>query len=135
MKNPRFIFLFHYATGLMDVLTGILLILAPAMTLKLMQVTPRDEAPELVSYIGVFVFAVGGSHFLAGAFPTDQVSRERWRTIWKTSALVRFSVAAYVTVKVVSQVLEPRWLSVAITDCLVASVLLLLLCRQSFDQP
>ena len=135
MNRPQLILLFHYGTGLMDALTGLCLIIAPAWTLGMMKVAPRPDAPELVSYIGVFVLAVGAGHFLAGRFPTDEVSRERWKTVWKMSSLVRFCVAIFVLSQVLSGRLECAWLSVTATDLTVAAVFMSLLHRKLLDQP
>ena len=134
MKHQRVIFLFHYVTGLVDFLTGIFLVIAPSWTLRLMQVKARDEASELVSYIGVFVFAVGASHFLAGGFPQNEVSKERWKTLWKVSSLVRFSVAFFVFWQVFIGHLELMWLSVALTDLSVATIFVFFLCTKPFEQ-
>ena len=127
MNRPLLITLFHYGTGIMDALTGLCLIFAPAWTLGIMNVAPRPEAPHLVSYIGVFVFAVGCSHFLAGRFPTDATSRERWKTIWKTTSIVRFSVAAFVLSRVLTGTFQTAWLAVTATDFTVAIIFIVLL--------
>ena len=135
MNRPLLITLFHYGTGFMDALTGLCLLFAPAWTLSMMKVAPRPDAPHLVSYIGVFVFAVGCSHFLAGKFPTNEVSCERWKTLWKVSSLVRFSVAAFVLSSVISGAFEPAWLAVTATDFTVALIFTLLLLRKQLDTP
>ena len=75
MNRQKLILLFHYGTGLMDALTGLCLIFAPAWTLGMMNVAAYLATPELVSYLGVFVFSVGAGQFLAGPFPNDDVSR------------------------------------------------------------
>ena len=134
MNSPRFISLFHYGTGLMDTLTGLCLIFLPAWTLNLMGVSPRTDH-IFVSYIGIFVCAVGYSHFLAGPFPTDDTSRERWKTIWKISSLVRILVALFVLVKIMRSQFEPAWISVAATDLVVALILLNFLQRRVLETP
>ena len=133
MNRPLLITLFHYGTGIMDALTGLCLIFAPVWTLGMMKVAPRPEAPHLVSYIGVFVFAVGCSHFLAGRFPSDALSRERWKTIWKTTSIVRFSVAAFVLSRVLSGSFETAWLAVTATDFTVALIFIALLIRKQLN--
>lgn len=135
MNRPLLITLFHYGTGFMDALTGLCLIFAPAGTLGMMKVAARPDAPHLVSYIGVFVFAAGCSHFLAGEFPKDKVSRERWKTLWKVSSIVRFSVAAFVLSRVISGAFEPAWLAVTATDFTVALIFTILLLLKQLDTP
>ena len=119
MNSPRFISLIHYGTGLMDAITGCLLIFLPTWTLSLMGVNPRTDE-ILVSYLGVFVFAVGTSHFFAGSYPTDATSCERWHTIWKISSFVRLCIAFFVLIKIISGQLDAAWISVSATDFVVA---------------
>jgi hypothetical protein len=126
MISKRFTSFFHYGTGLMDALTGLGLVVSPSLTLGLMGLTTPPE-PVFVSYLGVFVFAVGMSHFLAGRFPNDERSRERWATTWRISALVRSCVALFVSFKLASGQLPLPWLTVAGTDATVALVLIFFL--------
>jgi hypothetical protein len=133
MNRQKLILLFHYGTGLMDALTGLCLIFAPAWTLGVMNVAAYPATPELVSYLGVFVFSVGAGQFLAGPFPNDDVSRERWMTIWKLTSLVRFAVAAYVLSQVFGGRLEKAWLAVTFTDFSVAMVFVVLLGLKKLD--
>ncbi len=134
MNSPRFISLIHYGTGLIDTLTGLFLIFLPAWTLHLMGVSPRTDE-IFVSYIGVFVFAVGGSHFFAGPFPTDAPSRERWQTIWKISAFIRLCIAFFVLIKIITGQLESAWVSVTATDFVVAMILINFLQRRVLTSP
>ncbi|MEN8678469.1 MAG: hypothetical protein ABF391_00345 [Akkermansiaceae bacterium] len=134
MNSKRFISLFHYGTGLMDALTGLCLIVLPSWTLGLMGVNPPGDLVFL-SYIGVFVFAIGASHFLVGQFPSDIASRERWKTIWKVSALARLCVAVFVLVKITSGQLETAWISVTATDFIVAMILINFLKRRALNTP
>ncbi|MEJ6581585.1 MAG: hypothetical protein QNL33_14785 [Akkermansiaceae bacterium] len=133
MNRRKLIMLFHYGTGLMDALTGLCLLVVPAWTLVMMNVAPYPETPELISYLGVFVFSVGAGQFLGGRFPNDEVSRERWRTIWKLTSLIRFAVAAFVLSQVIGGHLEPAWIAVTFTDFTVASVFVVLLRLKTLD--
>jgi len=134
MNLKRLIFLFHYGTGLMDAITGLGLIFIPTRTLSMMGVAPRVDV-TLVSYIGIFVFAVGVSHFLAGGFPNNPVTRERWKMIWKISALVRLCVGSFVLVKIITGQLDTPWIAVTATDLSVALVFLILLERRALNSP
>lgn len=134
MNTKSLISLVHFGTGLMDALTGICLIALPAVTLRLMGVTPGTDL-VFVSYIGVFVFAVGASHFFAGPFPATAVARERWKTIWKISILARLSVGVFVLVQIMQGTLESAWISVTATDFSVAFILLIFLQRRVLNTP
>ena len=134
MNSQRLLILFHYGTGLMDALTGLSLVFIPSRTLDMMRVDPRTD-PTLVSYLGVFVFAVGMSHLLAGRFPTDSISRERWKTIWKISALVRICVAIFVFTKIMTAQLDSPWIVVSVTDFTVALIFINLLHRRTLESP
>ena len=126
MIPARLLSFFHYVTGLMDALIGAGLVVCPTLILRLMGVSAPGET-VFVSYLGVFVFAVGASHFLVGRFPVDDSARERWTTTWRISALARFCVALFVLIQIVRGTLEVPWLTVAATDFFVAVILTLFL--------
>lgn len=105
--------------GAMDATTGLLLMVAPEMTLRLMGLQAIDpRATVFLSWMGAFVFAVGASYFLV--LRGDDA--RRGETVWQITSLVRAVVAVFVTVKVLGGALEPRWMSVAFTDAAVAVV-------------
>ena len=133
MNRSSIITLFHYGTGLMDAVTGLCLLFFPIWTLEMMKVTARPDDANLTSYIGVFVLTVGCSQFLAGKFPTDLISAERWKTIWKITSLVRFCVAFFVLSKVLSSEFDPAWISVTLTDFSVAMVFTIMLSLKKLD--
>lgn len=113
----RLLFWWNMGVGAMDATTGLLLMLAPASTLRLMGLQSIGaEAQVFLSWMGAFVFSVGASYFpvLRGNDPG------RGETVWRMTSLVRAVVAAFVVTKVAQGVLEPLWLSVALTDALVA---------------
>lgn len=130
MNTKRIIFILHYFSGIMDAITGLCLIFAPTWTLNMMRVPPQEDAPHLVSYIGTFVFAVGCSHFFAGYYPTSLISRERWRTLWKVSSLVRYCIAGFVLSRVLTGAFDIGWLAVTLTDFTVAKFFSILLLKQ-----
>lgn len=109
----------NLAVGSMDACTGLLLMVAPELTLRLMGLQSIGaEAQVFLSWMGAFVFAVGVSYFLALRDETSQ----QGEIIWKITALVRAVIACFVVTKVVQGSLELLWLSVAATDALVALV-------------
>ncbi|MCU0781473.1 MAG: hypothetical protein MUF04_10295 [Akkermansiaceae bacterium] len=101
----------------MDALTGLLLVAAPAETLCLLGIRPPGaEALVYLSWMGVFVGAVGLSYGLALLDP------RRGPVVWAFTALVRVLVGAFVIARVASGELVMNWLVVAATDLLVAVV-------------
>lgn len=109
----------NVGVGAMDAITGLLLMMAPVLTLRIMGLQPiGEEAQVFLSWMGAFVFAVGASYFLA----LRTRSPEQGEMIWTITALVRAVIAVFVVTKVAQGTLEPLWLSVAATDAAVAVV-------------
>ena len=105
------------AVGAMDALTGLLLILSPALVLRLLGIAELPaETLVFVSWIGVFVAATGLSYGLSwrGGIAAE--------TVWTFTAGVRFSVAALLAVKIASGNLPAAWAMVAAADAAVATV-------------
>jgi len=107
--------LYQLATALSDTGTGVLLILAPAFTLRLMSLHPAAAALPYLSYIGAFVLSVGLA-CLYGLRLALCSATEKLETVWLLTALTRALVAAFVLVKVATGTIEPGWLTVAFTD-------------------
>lgn len=118
----RFLTIWNLCLGAMDSSTGLCLIAAPAWTLGMMGVGRPPTELHLVSYIGVFVLAIGLAYFLAIRPPHDSEAQGRWSAVWKITALARFLVAVFVVWKVTSGILESAWLTVAITDASAALI-------------
>lgn len=107
----------------MDAATGLMLVVAPGFTLRLMRVPAPDPASLVfVSWIGVFVLAVGCSYFLAPRRLSNSNERERLAVVWRFTTIARALVAAFVTWRVVTGGLPPAWLTVAATDAVIAAV-------------
>jgi hypothetical protein len=115
---PRgWLILYQYLAGLCDIGTGLLLIVAPAWTLRLMGLSIVPQPVVFVGYIGVFVLSVGLTYLWAAAFwPLTSHAHIGWSTQWKITALVRTLVAVFVVVQIASSALEIRWISVAVSD-------------------
>lgn len=102
--------------GVSDTATGILLIVAPALTLRLMHLhAAGDELPYL-SFIGAFVLSVGLSCVYGAYLTYGAVCRQRLEAVWLLTALTRASVAVFVLGQVLAGTLEAGWLTVAIFD-------------------
>jgi len=109
--------LFQWAVGACDACTGILLVFAPVWTLHLMGMKNIPDPADIISFVGIFVAAVGVSYFL--------VNREDvagWKMQWKVTALVRLSVACFLTWKIFGAHWEMRWITVLLTDLVIAAV-------------
>ncbi|MFP5204733.1 MAG: hypothetical protein ACLGP3_00690 [Acidobacteriota bacterium] len=114
--NRKMLLLYQLLTGLSDSLTGAMLMIAPAEALLLMQVQAPAAGLVFVAYIGAFVFAVGlcclyGALLILRGDPARQLA-----TVWLLTALMRASVAVFVTQRVLAGTLAAAWLPVAAFD-------------------
>ena len=118
MTKTRFLKFWSVAVGSMDALTGLLLIFAPASVLWLLQVeAPPADALVYLSWIGVFVTAVGLSYGFA--LGKRRVAGE---TVWMFTALVRMLVAVFLVIQITRGTMAPPWIAVALSDGVVALV-------------
>ena len=108
--------LYQLLTGLSDTSTGILLIAAPVVTLRLMKLKAAEDTLPFLSYIGVFVLSVGIACLYGGWLAFRNASSDRLEVVWLLTAITRGLVALFVGVKIASGALEPGWLTVAVTD-------------------
>jgi hypothetical protein len=124
MNKIQFLRFWSLAVGSMDAVTGLLLVFAPALVLKLLGIAPPSaDALVFVSWIGVFVAAVGLSYAMAlgGA--------ARGETVWGFTALVRILGAVFLTIRIFDGTLAPAWGMVAGTDFSVGVFQILILRR------
>jgi hypothetical protein len=117
----RWIPRWNAAVGSMDALTGVLLMVAPGFTLRLMGLSVPPGEWIWVSWIGAFVFAVGACYFFALRPPVDRESRIGCAMVWRMTALARTVVALFLVGKIASGMLAGGWATVAITDAVVAA--------------
>lgn len=122
MKRPpmKVLRVLQALVGAMDTLTGVLLVVAPAHTLRLMGIREVPESMTMVSWVGVFVFAVGLSYFLVGWKGERAEDLAEWRMQWKLTGVVRLAVGTFVAWRIVAGDLESTWKTVALTDFVVA---------------
>ena len=103
--------------GGMDACTGLLLVFAPALVLRLLGISPpAGEGLVFISWIGVFVMSVGLSYGLALGGNAC-----RGEAVWIFTALVRTLVAVFLTIKCLGGSLAAAWLVVAASDAVVAA--------------
>jgi len=116
MNNPRtlgYMRMLALGAGMMDFLTGLGLVSAPALTLRLMLVpVPEPSALIFVRFVGVFVGAVGAIYLLAG------MRRDRADLVaaFRLTLPFRFGAGTFCAVAVITGSLAPMWLSVSAAD-------------------
>lgn len=118
MTKIRFLKFWSVAVGSMDALTGLLLIFAPELVLKLLRIEPPSpDALVFLSWIGVFVMAVGLSYGFA-------LGRHRGsgEAVWRFTALARILVAVFLIIQITGGRMAPAWAAVALSDGAVALV-------------
>jgi hypothetical protein len=103
-------------TGLSDSLTGALLIVAPAFTLRLMGLHASADALPLLSFIGAFVLSVGLACLYGAWIVAWRGSACKLETIWLLTAITRASVAILVFAQIAAHTLETGWVTVAVAD-------------------
>lgn len=121
--KQRIVRWFALGAGLMDSGTGILLLVAPALALQLMRVPAvPGEALVFNRFIGAFVFAVGSLYLLAWFHERLSGRREGMRWVLLSTGWVRAVVCVFVLTAVSGGTLAPAWLSVALTDGVLALI-------------
>lgn len=102
-----------WVAGGMDAATGLGLVAVPGLTLAAMQVAaPGAEALVYLRWVGAFVGAVGASYLVALA----RGGAERLREVFSLTLLFRAAAGGYCASAVFSGTLEPRWITVVLTD-------------------
>lgn len=115
MNKPTILKGWSAAVGAMDAVTGMLLVVSPETVLKLLGIAPPSpESLVFLSWIGVFVMAVGLSYGLALG------RRGRGEAVWMFTAMVRILVAAFLTFRILDGSLPKAWFIVAFADAAVA---------------
>lgn len=122
MNKTNILKFWSAAVGSMDAVTGLLLVFSPLLVLRLLGISaPSAEAVVFLSWIGVFVLAVGLSYgFALGR-------RSRGETVWMFTSLARLLVAVFLAFRILDGSLAKAWMVVAFSDASVAVVQLLVL--------
>ena len=115
--KQRLLVLYQLLTGASDAATGVLLLMAPAFTLRLMRLhAPAAAALVYLSYIGAFVLAVGMACLYGAWLATRTGCAAKLEVVWLLTAMTRGVVAVFVAAKVLSGALEAGWITVALSD-------------------
>lgn len=116
------------AAGLLDATTGLGLVFAPDLMLRLMRVAPVGaEAETYLRFTGVFVGVVGCS-YLWGLMR----SAATLRTVLTLTIGFRLAVGVFTSWAIATGRLAPAWSSVPATDLLLASIQTWLLAKGVF---
>ena len=109
--------------GLMDAVSGLLLMLSPGFTLNLMRVPAVvSEAEVFIRFIGAFVFSVGCLYLFAFRSVSGDRSLSYVRFVFGVTAWVRAVICLFTTLAIVQGALPVEWISVPLTDGVVACV-------------
>jgi hypothetical protein len=114
--NRQILLAYQLFAGASDTTTGFLLLVSPALTLRLMQLHAPGDASVFLSFVGAFVFSVGLAYLYGAYVIFDRGCRHELEMVWLLTALTRTSVAAFVAANVLNGSLSAGWLSVAATD-------------------
>jgi len=125
-------YLYCALAGFCDAGTGALLVLAPLWTLHLLRIPVMPVEPVYLRFVGVFVLGVGLSYLYPFCLGEGGKRDRLFAGVLHVTALVRFCVAAFVTVSVLGGALTPAWITVALTDALLAAVQVFMLARGVF---
>ncbi len=107
---------YQLLTGFSDSSTGALLMIAPGLTLELMNLRAPSDALIYISSVGAFVLSVGFACLYGALLAYRGNCRARLEIIWILTAFTRASVAIFVVMQVLLSTLEAGWLAVAAAD-------------------
>ena len=116
MKPRTLLFAYQLLTGASDTSTGVLLLAAPALTLRLMRLSAPAPALVYLSYTGAFVLSVGVACFYGAWLISRPHFSAKLEVVWLLTAITRASVALFVLTSVFTRALEPGWITVALSD-------------------
>jgi hypothetical protein len=111
---------YQLLTGLSDSSTGLLLIFAPLLTLRLMGLQAASETVPFLSYIGAFVLSVGIACLYGGLLVLRNSPVAKLETVWMLTGITRSMVALYVGITIVEGAMARGWSTVALTDGAIA---------------
>lgn len=122
MNKVKFLRFWSVAMGSMDAVTGLLLVFVPELVLGMLKIAPPSpDALVFLSWIGVFVTAVGLSYGMALG------KRAQGESVWAFTALVRILVAVFLTVRILDGGLVSAWALVGASDGLVGVLQIMIL--------
>jgi hypothetical protein len=125
--------LFCLFAGGGDAATGLLLLFAPGLVLRLLGITVPEDNLILLRFVGVFVGSVGLAYLYPWLLhPRLLRGESRLRTAIEITAGVRLAVALFLGFAVMTGRLDLPWATVGVYDALVAMAQIGLLARGFF---
>ena len=103
----RLLLAYQLLTGLSDGSTGLLLLFAPALTLRLMGLHVAVDALPFLSYIGAFVLSVGIACFYGASLVGHRDGNAKLEVVWLLTAITRGLVAVFVVTQILPGGLRP----------------------------
>lgn len=129
-KHERIAVWLALGAGLMDFITGLWLVFAPRLALRLMGAAPPGaEALVYLRWIGAFVGAVGYCYLWA----LERRDVTRLRHTLELTVWFRLAAGGYSAWAVATGALPPAWVSVPVTDFALAAAQVWLLRRGVFQ--
>lgn len=114
--NRTTVFTYQLLTGISDTATGTLLIVAPALTLRMLHLRASTGALVYLSFVGAFVFSVGLACLYGALLVYREKDRARLEMVWLLTAFSRASVAVFLMYAIAAAHLAAGWLTVAAFD-------------------
>jgi hypothetical protein len=108
--------------GVSDTTTGALLIVVPALTLRLMHLQVPTDALPFLSFIGAFVLSVGLACLYGALLVACGDCTPRLETVWLLTAITRSGVAIFIVSQVLAGALAIGWVAVAVFDGTIALI-------------
>ena len=114
--NRPIILGYQLIIGLSDTSTGVLLMVAPELTLRMMRLHAPDDALPYLSFTGAFVSSVGITCLYGAFIVARRCAPTKLELVWLLTAIIRASVAIFLIGQVVAGTLAAGWLMVAVVD-------------------
>ena len=123
--NRSMVFTYQLLTGISDSSTGVLLVVAPALTLHMLGLRSNPGALVYISFVGAFVFSVGLACLYGAILAYRGHDKARLEMVWLLTAFTRASVALFLINQIAVGHLAVEWLTVAAFDaaCVVVQAL------------
>ena len=114
--NRSMVFAYQLLTGISDSSTGILLVVAPAFTLRMLELRANSAALVYLSFVGAFVFSVGLACLYGALLARRGGNKAQLEMVWLLTAFTRTSVALFLIEQIVVGHLAVEWLTIAAFD-------------------
>jgi len=114
--NRTLLLAYQLVTGVSDTFTGVMLCVAPALTLRIMGAHAPPDALPYIGYIGAFVLSIGLACLYGARIVRMGSSADRLESVWFLTALSRAAVALYLLPEISIGNFQPAWMCVVLFD-------------------